>query len=103
MQDHRHQARTQAGPRPEEIHQIDRPHVRDAGPVQPNGEEEEPQGEANEGDESGGPAGPFFTGAVHGVVSLADVASLGTEPTESPTSLPVPPPTLALFPVRLLR
>ncbi len=29
---------------------------------------------------------------VHGGVSLADVASLGTEPTESPTSIPVPPP-----------
>jgi hypothetical protein len=50
---------------------------------------------------SGG-VGPFFTGAVHGSVSLADVASPGTEPTKSPTSIPVPPPSLALFYVRLL-
>ena len=55
-------------------------------------EEEEPQAEGDEGGDQAAAAGPFFTGAVHGGVSLADVASPGTEPTESPTSIPVPPP-----------
>ena len=62
------------------------------GPDEPDGEEEEPQAEADEGGDQGAAAGPFFTGAVHGGVSLADVANPGTEPTESPTSIPVPPP-----------
>src|SRR5947208_3374743 len=47
-QDQGHQARAQARPRREEVHEVDRPHVRDAGPVEPDGEEEEPQAEANE-------------------------------------------------------
>ena len=38
VQDQRHQARTQACPRPEEVYEVDRPHVRDAGPVEPGGE-----------------------------------------------------------------
>jgi hypothetical protein len=47
-------------------------------------------------------AGPFFTGAVHGGVSLADVASLGTEPTEFADLHTSSGPTLATFCVRLL-
>jgi hypothetical protein len=97
MPDHRHQARTQAAPRPEEVYEVNRPHVRDSGSVahEPVGEEEEPHAEDDEGGVEAA-ARPFFRGAVHGGVSLADVASPGTESTESPTSIPVPPP-LALF------
>ena len=69
--------------------EVDRPHVRDGGPVEPGGEQEEPHGQA-EGAEDQAAAGPFFTGAGHGGVSLADVANPGTKPTESPTSRPVP-------------
>ncbi len=46
--------------------------------VEPDNEEEEPQAEADEDADQAAPAGPFFTGAVHGGVSLADIASLGT-------------------------
>jgi hypothetical protein len=93
MPDHRHQARTQAGPRPEEVYEVNRPHVRDSGSVahEPVGEEEEPHAEDDEGGVEAA-AGPFFTGAVHGGVSLADVANPGTKSTEAPTSPPVPPP-----------
>src|SRR5687767_6277564 len=92
VQDYGHQGHAQVRPRREEVHEVDRPHVRDAGPVEPDDEEEEPQAAAEEGGEQGTPAGPFFAGAGHGRVSLADIASLGTEPTEVPTSIPVPPP-----------
>ena len=43
VQDQPHQAHPKARPRPEEVHEVDRPHVRDGGPVEPVGEEEEPQ------------------------------------------------------------
>ena len=93
MPDHRHQARTQAAPRPEEVYEVNRPHVRDSGSVahEPVGEEEEPHAEDDEGGVEAA-AGPFFTGAVHGGVSLADVANPGTKSTEAPTSPPVPLP-----------
>ena len=55
-------------------------------------ETEEPEAAGDEGDDQGSPAEPVFTGAGHGGVSLADVASPGTEPIEAPTSVPVPPP-----------
>jgi hypothetical protein len=42
VQDQHHQAHAQARPRREEVHEDDRPHVRDAGLGEPNGEEEEP-------------------------------------------------------------
>ena len=90
--DQPHQARAQASPRREEEHEVVKPHVRDGGPVERDDEEEEPQAEGDEGGDQAAAAGPFFTGAVHGGVSLADVASPGTEPTEAPTSIPVPPP-----------
>src|SRR5438874_10847075 len=92
VQDHRHQGRAQARPRREEMHEVDRPHVRDAGPVEPDDEEEEPQAEGDEGGDQAAPAGPFFAGAGHGRVALADIASLGTESTDVPTSIPVPLP-----------
>jgi hypothetical protein len=79
-------------PRTEEVHEVDRPHARDGGPVEPGGEAEESKAEAEEDGEQGPPAGPVFTNAGHGGVSLADVPSLGTEPTEAPTSRPVPHP-----------
>ena len=40
-------------------------------------EEEEPQAEGDEDGDQAAAAGPFFTGAVHGGVSLADVAKSG--------------------------
>lgn len=45
VQDQRHQARTEACPRREEMQEVDRPHLRDAGPVEPSGEVEDPQAE----------------------------------------------------------
>src|SRR3954470_18714274 len=89
--DHRHQARTQAAPRPEEGYEINRPHVRDSGSVahEPVGEQEEPHAEDDQGGAEAAP-GPFFPGAVHGGGSLADVANPGAEPPESPASIPVP-------------
>src|SRR4051812_33785688 len=90
VHDQPRQARPQHYPRPEEYHEVVKPHVGGGGPVERDEEEEEPQGEAHGGDQRGA-AGPFFAGAAHGGVSLADVASLGTEPTEPPTSIPVPP------------
>jgi hypothetical protein len=103
VQDHPHQAHAQARPRREEVHEVDRPHVREAGPVEPVGEAEEPQANAGEGGDQAAPAGPAFAGVSHGGVSLEDVASSGTESTEAPTSMTGPVPTLALFFVRLLR
>jgi len=92
VHDQPRQARAQDYPRPEELHEVVKPQVRDVGPVERDDEEEEPQGEAHGGDQAVGAAGTFFTSAVHGGVSLADVANLGTEPTESPTSITVPSP-----------
>src|SRR5437763_395214 len=91
--DHPHQARTQAAPRPEEVYEVNRPHVRDSGSVahEPVGEQEEPHAEDDEGGVEAA-AGPFFTGVAHGGVPLADVVSPGTESTEAPTSIPVPLP-----------
>jgi hypothetical protein len=54
--------------------------------------EEEPQAAGDENGDQAAAEGPFFRGAVHGGVSLADVASPGTESTEAPASIPVPPP-----------
>ncbi len=96
VQDQRHQARTQACPRPEEMHEVDRPHVRDAGPVEPDGEEEEPQADADEGADQRGAAGPFFADAVHRGVSLADVANPCTKSIETPTSIQLPPHRLSV-------
>jgi hypothetical protein len=88
VQDHPHQGHAQAPPRREEVDEVDRPHVRDAGPVEPDGEEEEPEAAADGGGEQGAPAGSFLGGTGHGRVSLADIASLGTEPTD----IAPPPP-----------
>jgi hypothetical protein len=44
VQDQQRQARAEVRPRPEEAQEVDRPHVRDAGLVEPGGEEEDPQG-----------------------------------------------------------
>src|SRR3954468_7580260 len=78
-----HQARAQHCPCRNEVHEVDRSHGRDAGPDEPEGEEEEPQAETGEDAEQGAfAAGPSFTGAVHGSVSLADVAN------------PIPAPSL---------
>src|SRR5947208_6462441 len=82
VQDYPHQGRAQRRPRREEMHEVDRPHIRDAGPVEPDGEAEKPKAAADEGGGQGAPAGPVFAGAAHGRVSLADIASLGTESTE---------------------
>jgi len=103
VHDQRHQASTQACPRREEMHEVDRPHVRDGGPVEPDGEEEEPQADAKEGGDQRGTARPSFAGAVHRGVSPADVANSSTQTTEKPTSNQLPPPVLASFLVRLLR
>src|SRR5215213_3014743 len=88
-----HQARAQHCPCRNEVHEVDRSHGRDAGPDEPEGEEEEPQAETGEDAEQGAlAAGPSFTGAGHGGVSLVDVAGPGTEPTTGLPSKPVPPP-----------
>ena len=103
VQDQRHQARAQAPPRREEVHEVDRPHVRDAGPVEPDGEEEEPQAEADEGGDQGGAGGAVLRGCCswrrlpggrcqsgHRAYRVADLHTSSA-------------PTLALFFVRLLR
>ena|SRR5690348_3808682 len=53
-----HRAHAQARPRREEVHEVDRPHARDARPVEPAGEEGEPQAEADGGGDQGGAARP---------------------------------------------
>jgi hypothetical protein len=92
VQDQQRQASAEVRPGPEEAQEVDRPHVRDAGLVEPGGEEEDPQGDKEDDEAQVGPEGLFLAGAVHGGVSLADVTSPGTKPTEAPTSPPVPPP-----------
>ena len=63
--DQGHQARPKARPRPEEVQEVERPHIRDAGPVQPDVEEAEPQADADEDTgQGGGKAGPFLSGLV---------------------------------------
>ena len=81
----------------------DRPHVRDAGPVEPDGEEEEPQAE---GDEGGGPSGGG--GAVlHGCCSWRRLpggrCQSGHRAYRGADLHTSSAPTLALFFVRLLR
>src|SRR5437764_7110639 len=92
VQNHPYQGHAQARPRREEVHEVDRPHARDGGPVEPGGEAEEPAAAADGGGEQKTSAEPFFAGAGHGFVSLSDVASPGTEPTTGLPSKPVPPP-----------
>ena len=48
VHDQPRQARAQGCPRPEEEHAVVKPHVRDAGPAERHGEEEEPQAEGAE-------------------------------------------------------
>src|SRR3954470_24266347 len=86
--DQPHQTHAQEPPRCEEAHEVLKPQVRDGGPAERHDEEEEPQAEGDEGVDQAATEGPFFAGAVHGGVSLADVASPGTEPSEAPTSVP---------------
>src|SRR4051794_41920633 len=66
-----HQARAQHCPCRNEVHEVDRSHGRDAGPDEPEGEEEEPQAETGEDAEQGTfAAGPSFTGGGYGGVSF---------------------------------
>ena len=48
-----HQARAQHCPCRNEVHEVDRSHGRDAGPDEPEGEEEKPQAETGEDAEQG--------------------------------------------------
>ena len=94
---------TPRSPRREEVHEVERPHVRDGGPVEPDREEEEPQAEGDEGGEQGAGGGAVLHGCCSWRRLLGGRCQSGHRAYRVADLHTSSAPTLALFFVRLLR